>query len=70
MTANDPMSIEERRTYLMKMERLYRKASKRERGTLLDEMEVVTGMHRKSLTKAAEARCQLGAEAMAGPCEA
>jgi hypothetical protein len=51
MAASDPMSIEERRKYLMRMERLYRKAGKRERGALLDEMEMVTGMHRKSLTR-------------------
>jgi hypothetical protein len=51
MAASDPMSIEERRKYLMRMEPLYRKAGKPERGKLLDEMEAVTGMHRKSLTR-------------------
>ncbi|MGH3848881.1 MAG: hypothetical protein ACRDRT_04130 [Pseudonocardiaceae bacterium] len=45
------MSIEERRKYLTKMEPMYRKGGKGERGRLLDEMEAVTGMHRKSLTR-------------------
>src|ERR1019366_6370722 len=51
MAASDPMSIEERRKYLTKMEPMYRKGGRRERGKLLDEMETVTGMHRKSLTR-------------------
>ena len=51
MAAHEPMSIDERRKYLTKMEPLYRKGGKPERGRLLDEMEVVTGMHRKSLTR-------------------
>lgn|ERR1017187_155575 len=51
MAASDPMSIEERRKYLTKMEPMYRKGGRRERGKLLDEMEAVTGMHRKSLTR-------------------
>ena len=51
MAASDPMSIEERRKYLKKMEPIYRRGGKRERGRLLDEMEVVTRMHRKSLTR-------------------
>jgi hypothetical protein len=36
---NDPTSIEERRTYVMKTGRSYWKGSKRERGTLLDGIE-------------------------------
>ncbi len=51
MAASDPMSMEERRKYLKKMELLYRKGGKRERGRLLSEMEAVTGMHRKSLIR-------------------
>lgn len=51
MAASDPMSIEERRKYLMRMEPIYRKGGKGERGRLLDDMEAVTGMHRKSLTR-------------------
>jgi len=51
MAAHDPMSIDERRKYLTKMEPMYRKGGKPERGQLLDEMEAVTGMHRKSLTR-------------------
>src|ERR1039458_7261874 len=51
MAASDPMSIEERRKYLKRMEPIYRKGGKQERGRLLDDMEVVTGMHRKSLTR-------------------
>jgi hypothetical protein len=51
MAASDPMSIEERRKYLIRMEPMYRKGGKRERSRLLDEMEAVTCMHRKSLTR-------------------
>ncbi len=45
------MSIEERYKYLRKMQQRYRKAEREERSKLLDEMEVVTGLHRKSLVR-------------------
>ncbi len=49
--AEDEMSLNERRKYLKKMWPRYTQADKKERNTLLTEMEAVTGMHRKSLTR-------------------
>jgi len=51
MPTEDEMSINERRTYLKRMKARYRKASRKERSQLLNEMEQMTGMHRKSLTR-------------------
>src|SRR5712691_5825377 len=51
MPTEDEMTIEERRKYVRKQEERYRKARRTERGSLLNEMEQVTGMHRKSLTR-------------------
>ena len=51
MTTEVEMTINERRKYLRKMKTRYHKATRRERGQLLDEMEAVTGLHRKSLTR-------------------
>ena len=51
MSETDPMSINERRKYLHKMWERYRKASRGEKGRLLDEMEQITGMHRKALIR-------------------
>jgi hypothetical protein len=51
MTTEVEMTIDERRKYLRKMKTRYRKATRQERGQLLDEMEAVTGLHRKSLTR-------------------
>ena len=46
------MSINERRKYVQKMRFRYWKANrKKEKGQLLDEMEAVTGLHRKSLVR-------------------
>jgi hypothetical protein len=45
------MTVDERRKYLAKMLERYVKADRGGRGRLLDEMEAVTGMHRKSLLK-------------------
>lgn len=45
------MSLRERRTYLRQMQARYRGGSKIEKQRLLDEMELVTGQHRKSLTR-------------------
>ena len=45
------MTIDERRKYLRTMKRRYDRANRKERGRLLTEMEAVTGMHRKSLTR-------------------
>jgi hypothetical protein len=45
------MTINERYKYLRKMRERYRSAERREQGKLLDEMEAVTGLHRKSLLR-------------------
>jgi len=51
MTTEDRMTIDERYKYLRKMKTRYVNASRKERGRLLDEMQAVTGLHRKSLTR-------------------
>ena len=51
MATEDEMTLNERRKYLKRMKPRYVKASRKERGLLLSEMEQVTGMHRKSLTR-------------------
>lgn len=51
MLSEMPMTVNERRKYLNRMKPRYLKATKGERSVLLREMEEVTGMHRKSLTR-------------------
>jgi hypothetical protein len=51
MSEKDEMTIDERRKYLHKMWRLYRNASKQEKSKMLDDMEHVTGMNRKSIIR-------------------
>jgi hypothetical protein len=51
VSTEENMTIDERRKYLRRMKTRYVRASRKERGQLLDEMEAVTGMHRKSLTR-------------------
>ena len=51
MPTEDEMTLDERRKYLKRMKPRYLKAKRRERSALLSEMEQVTGMHRKSLTR-------------------
>lgn len=51
MVAGDEMTIDERRKYLKKMQPRYAAADRAGRGALLTEMEAVTGLHRKSLTR-------------------
>jgi hypothetical protein len=51
MSSDDEMSIDERRKYLRRMKKRYAQATRKERGQLLDEMEVVTDLHRKSLIR-------------------
>jgi hypothetical protein len=51
MTTEDEMTIDERFKYLRKMKTRYVNADRQERGHLLDEMEAVTGLHRKSLIR-------------------
>ncbi len=49
--AEDAMTIDERRKYLKRMAPRYQAADRAGRGALLTEMEQVTGLHRKSLTR-------------------
>ena len=51
VSTEENMTIDERRKYLRTMKRRYDRADRKERGRLLDEMEAVTGMHRKSVTR-------------------
>jgi hypothetical protein len=51
MTVEDRMTIDERFKYLRTMKTRYLKAGRKERGQLLNEMEAVTGLHRKSLIR-------------------
>jgi hypothetical protein len=49
MSIDDEMTIDERRKYLRKRQKQYAKANRIEKGKLLDEMQQVTGLHRKYL---------------------
>jgi IS30 family transposase len=51
MPNEEEMTIDERRKYLRLIRNRYLKESKLGRGRLLDEMEAITGMHRKSLIR-------------------
>jgi hypothetical protein len=51
MPDEDRMSIDERFKYLRLVRKRYVKSSRLERGLLLDEMEEVTSLHRKSLIR-------------------
>ena len=51
MPTEDEMSVNERRKYLKRMKGRYVAAKRAERGRLLTEMEQVTSLHRKSLTR-------------------
>jgi hypothetical protein len=51
MSEDEKMLIDERYKYLRMMQRRYAKANRRERRVLLDEMEAMTGCHRKSLIR-------------------
>ena len=51
MSTEDEMTIDERLKYLQRMKKRYRQANRREQGRLLDEMEAVTDLHRKSLVR-------------------
>jgi hypothetical protein len=48
---DEQMTIDERRKYLKRMRVRYQQADRRGRGALLDEMEAVTSLHRKSLLR-------------------
>ena len=51
MPLDDNMTIDERRKYLRKMQLRYHKANRAEQSRLLDEMQEVTPLHRKSLIR-------------------
>jgi hypothetical protein len=51
MSNTEKMTIDERRKYLRLMKPRYRKAGRKEKGQLLDEMEAVTDLDRKTLTR-------------------
>ena len=49
--AEEMLTIDERRKYLKRVQPRYLEADRAGRGALLTEMEAVTGLHRKSLTR-------------------
>jgi len=52
MTETEPMDVNERRKYLHKMRiRYWQAKDKRAKNALLDEMELVTQLHRKSILR-------------------
>jgi len=51
MSTEDKMTIDERRKYLRRVKKRYVQADRKEQGRLLDEMEAVTELHRKSLIR-------------------
>ena len=51
MLAEERMTVDERRKYLWRMQKRYTLAGRLGRGKLLDEMQQVLGMHRKSLIR-------------------
>ena len=51
MTTEQKMPINDRFNYLRRVKRRYVQAGRKERNRLLDEMEAVTGLHRKSLIR-------------------
>jgi hypothetical protein len=51
MSTEDHMTIDERYKYVRCMKKRYRQANREGRGCLLDEMQAVTGLHRKSLIR-------------------
>lgn len=51
MNTDDTMTIDERYAYLRRMKQRYDQATKAEKGRLLQEMQTMTGLHPKSLTR-------------------
>jgi hypothetical protein len=51
MPDEEKMHLDERWKYLRRMRKRYLKATRLGRGQLLDEMEAMTGLHRKSLIR-------------------
>ena len=56
MAETDPMTINERRKYIYRIWGRYCDGTKQEKGYLLDEVEEVTGMHRKSIIRVLNGR--------------
>lgn len=56
MSEKDEMTIDERRKYIHKVWGRYRNATKKEKGILLDEIEKITGMNRKSIIRVINGR--------------
>src|SRR5438067_2349463 len=56
MPTEDQMNVSERRKYLKRMKVRYVAAKRAERGQLLTEMQQVTGLHRKSVTRLMQAQ--------------
>ncbi len=55
MSNPEKMTIDERRKYLKRMQARYRRADREKQSALLDEMEVMTELHRKSLIRLMQA---------------
>jgi hypothetical protein len=51
VSIEENMTVDERRKYLKRMKPRYERANRKEKARLLNEMEAVTGMHRKSITR-------------------
>ena len=51
MSTEEKMTIDERYKYFRMMKRRYERANKQEKGSILDEMQVFTGQHRKGLIR-------------------
>lgn len=51
MAVDDPMTVDERRKVLKKVQARYQLSSRWERSRLLDDLAQVLGMHRKSLSR-------------------
>lgn len=51
MSNNEQMTIDERRKYLRMVKKRYVKADRKTKGQLLDEMEAITALDRKTLIR-------------------
>lgn len=56
--SEEKMNIDERRKYLRMMRKRYKGASRKGKGRLLDEMEAVTGLERKTLVRLMNGRLE------------
>jgi hypothetical protein len=58
MSTEEKMNIDERRKYLRQMKKRYAKAGRKKQGQLLDEMEAVTELERKTLIRLMKSNLQ------------